>query len=815
AAYRELAEDGYVAVRSSGTAEDLLEESFAGLHDTLLDVVGVDAVRDAIRDCWASLWTSRAVAYRHDKGFDHTEVAIAVVVQRMIDSECSGVLFTAHPVTAATDQSVVNASWGLGEAIVGGIVVPDQYTVHSATGRVLDRILGSKLVEVVRDPVSGRGTAEREVPPSRRDQYVLSAAQLRELTGLGQQVQEYYGGFPQDIEWAHADGRLWLLQSRRITGVEFSWDAEINDDPHFAAPDTTVWTRGFADEVYNGVITPLNFTLRWVSANRRVRWGARVAGLDDLVDVTSFSYHRACVYANADLERRWIERTSLPFLRPYLLDLIPPAWRHDVSEWEPLRVRAFLRMLARIAVRTPRNLRLAGTLSRWDRPEERRLSAGLSPAQISELADTALLAYVEERQRIAFEFTCDGAFQFQLFFRQACALLAWIFDHWYDGDDPSLQTALLSGAESRTETVVENLRLWRLSTRLRGSAGLQTLLERYQDAEFFAAVAASDDPDVRAFAQEYSSFLHTYGHRGHADRDLIYPRRAEDPSIDYRFLRMFASVESPVDPEKAEAETNRRRVDAFRRVRANLRRRGLRGWTRSAVFSALYRYLQKFVVYRDNGRFRPTDENSLAQKYGVLDVGRRLHERGLIDAEDDVHYLTWTVARGLLLGDLSRSALLDAKIAARRRDVARLMRKEVVPPMYLQRGQVIDLDEASRPAQAGVFVGTPTSRGTVTGTARVVRFLTDIGRVQSGDILVTNSTDPGWTPVFLLLSGIVVETGGTLSHASCLAREYGFPAVQLAQATALVPDGATITVNGDTGVITLVPDETAAPMVSA
>jgi phosphohistidine swiveling domain-containing protein len=805
-AYERLAPGGQVAVRSSGTAEDLIEESFAGLHDTFLDVVGADAVRDAIRDCWASLWTSPAVAYRGDNGFDHTEVAIAVVVQRMIDSECSGVLFTGHPITAATEHSMVNASWGLGEAIVGGLVVPDQYTLDSSTGRVLERVLGSKEIEVVRNPDTGRGTVTCNVDPGRRRRYALTDAQVRELAALGQDVQRYYEGFPQDLEWARADGRLWLLQSRRITGVEFSWDADVNDDPEVSASDDTVWTRGFADEVYNGVITPLNFTLRWTSANRRVQWGARVAGLDELVGTSSFSYRKACVYANADFEKRWLELTCLPFLRPYLLDLIPQAWRHDVADWKPLSTRAFLLMIARIAVRSPRNLRLAKTLAYWNKPAQRARSAGLSVERIAELSDAALIGYVEDRQQVGFEFTRDGAFQFQLFFRQASALLSWIFDHWYAGDDPSLETALVSGAESRTETVIENLRLWHLSSRLRESAELRALLDRHEDAAFFRTVEQSDHAEAQAFASEYAEFLRDYGHRGHADRDLIHPRRAEDPAIDYRFLRMFVDVETPIDPEAAEGETNRRREDAYRTVLASLRRAGPRGWARGAVFAVLYRYLQRFIVYRDNGRFCPTDENALAQKYGVLEVGRRLAARGLLDDPEDIYYLTWSDACAMLRRQMLRTALGDAKVAARKVDVARLMRKEVIPPMYLQRGQVIDLDAEMSPDEDGAFVGTPTSKGTVTGTARVVRFLSEIGSVRSGDILITNSTDPGWTPVFLLLSGIVVETGGTLSHASCLAREYGFPAVQLARATEHIPSGATITVNGDTGVVTLAPD---------
>jgi pyruvate,water dikinase len=227
---------------------------------------------------------------------------------------------------------------------------------------------------------------------------------------------------------------------------------------------------------------------------------------------------------------------------------------------------------------------------------------------------------------------------------------------------------------------------------------------------------------------------------------------------------------------------------------------------RAAVFSILFRYLQSFLVYRDNGRYRPTDQNAMAIKQGVVEVGSRLCDRKLLGAPEDVYYLTWRDACELLRGRLTRNALLDAKVAARRLDVSRMLAKEVTPPMFLQRGRAIDLDRSSESSRAGEFLGAPTSKGSVTAPARVVRFLADIGRVRHGEILVTNSTDPGWTPVFLVLSGIVVETGGVLSHASCLAREYGLPAVQLARGTELIPDGATITVNGDTGVVTVVPD---------
>jgi pyruvate,water dikinase len=224
-AYRKLGADTYVAVRSSGTAEDLAEASFAGQHDSYLDMRGEVDVLDAVRRCWASLWTARACAYRQQKGFDHAEVRLAVVVQMMISSEVSGVMFTANPLSTAVDEYVVNASWGLGEGIVSGMLTPDQFTLDRGSHATKARELGTKAVRVVRNP-AGSGVIHEDIPATDRDRFCLTDAQLAELGVLGTKVTAFYGEWPQDIEWAVADGNLYLLQSRDVTGVDFSWDEE-------------------------------------------------------------------------------------------------------------------------------------------------------------------------------------------------------------------------------------------------------------------------------------------------------------------------------------------------------------------------------------------------------------------------------------------------------------------------------------------------------------------------------------------------------------------------------------------------------------
>ena len=216
--YAALGSNVYVAVRSSGTAEDLAEASFAGLHDTYLDVQGEAAVVDAIRRCWASMWTARATAYRHRGGFDHASAHIAVIVQQMVAAEVAGVMFTGNPLTARTDEIVINASWGLGEGVVSGILTPDEYVLSIDTLDVKHSSIGDKEVQIVRAP-SGRGTVRVDVPHALREALSLSAQKAVALGELGREVMAFYGGLPQDIEWALAGGELYLLQSRPITEI--------------------------------------------------------------------------------------------------------------------------------------------------------------------------------------------------------------------------------------------------------------------------------------------------------------------------------------------------------------------------------------------------------------------------------------------------------------------------------------------------------------------------------------------------------------------------------------------------------------------
>jgi pyruvate,water dikinase len=379
-------------------------------------------------------------------------------------------------------------------------------------------------------------------------------------------------------------------------------------------------------------------------------------------------------------------------------------------------------------------------------------------------------------------------------------IMSWIMLmlSWYDGSRPEMLGDLFAGTIRPSYTQKENVELCAVARLIAASPALRALLDEHEGPAFFDRCASV--PEGREFLAAYAAFRDKWSFRGHEDRDMYFARRGEDPWIDYRALKALLSGADGVDdldPEAREHVVNARRLAAVDEVVANFRRMPF-GGLRAELFKSAHHYFHDWLVLRDDERWS-TDRTTMSQRLVMQEYGRRLLSRGLIEADDDYYFLTVQELERLSAAGVA-SPLVRAKISARRRDFERLWRREVDPPAWLQHGQGVDLDAlAEDSGDPGVLAGLPTSSGTATGIARVVSRVQDIGTVRKGEILVCNSTDPGWTPVFSVISGIVTETGGILAHASCLSREYGLPAVQVTAAMKRIPDGATITVDGSSG----------------
>lgn len=798
AAYAQLGSEPYVAVRSSGTAEDLAEASFAGMHETYLDVMGPDALLDAVRSCWASLWTTRATAYRADKGFDTAGLGIAVVVQVMVASEVSGVMFTGNPMNEATDEILVNASWGLGEAIVQGITTPDTYVVKWPDLRIRDKTLGAKEVEVVRNPQTGTGTIEREVPQERRGQFTLSTEQVEALADLGRRVTQRYEMMPQDIEWAFADGRFFLLQARPITGVEFSWDADVDDWYTIPDDDEDYWSRTWSDEGWTGAITPLMYSWRapsWIAGHDP---SVKLWGMDDLIPIRMWKYYKGEGYWNLRKEKLYTEKTfPPPFRKLGVVKHMPDAMIEETLQ-KPFDWMQYFKLYARMNVFRPQQDRLWGWLKHFDDyyfNDKVEYANGPPEEELRKLSDSELrktvLRYKEFEDRYNAVFW-TGAF---IYVRDAMCVLLWMLRTWYGEGADQKYMELLSGCYRRTPTIIENHTLWVLAQKIKDSEPLSQAMAQFTAAEFFRNCDMIDDG--QEFIAQYREFVAASGHRGHADRDVYFPRRSEDPSVDFNVLKSFIQVDE--DPTLREKEVNEHREQVLEEVVAKLKK-GPLGALRAEAVKIVVDWMQRFIYFRDTER-NFIDRSTFTIKRCFLEANRRLMERDLVETDRDFWFLTVEELWALLEGR-ANTTLTRAKIEARMRNFDRFDRKEWFPPMYVHKGQPVDLDHPVE-AEEGVLRGAGTSSGTVTGTARVIKSLSELGRLGRGEILVCHATDPGWASGFNLIKGIVTESGGPLAHAACLAREYGMPAVQLSNAVQLIPDGATITVDGVAGLVTI------------
>lgn len=788
----------YVAVRSSGTAEDLTEASFAGLHDTLLDIRGPEALIDAVRECWSSLWSGRAVSYRHRNKFDHSAVDIAVVIQRMVSSDASGVMFTGNPMTTATDEIVINSSWGLGEAVVSGIINPDTFVLKDGqTLHVLEQTLGDKEHIIRRHPSRRQGTTTEPTPEAQRAVFSLTEKQVIKLARLGQRVQDHYGGFPQDIEWAIEGDQVYLLQSRPITGVEFSWDADLEEWQMFVEINGTTWTRSLADENWTGAISPLMYSVRGFSWAQGHECAAEVWGDPKLQHKRYWKFHKATVYFNCDLERDVVRNTIPPMMRPRLLANLPVPWRDEVAS-ATFSWFGYLKIYARVESLRPQLFKgFDLQKNKWYKKFATE-GKGIPRAELGELSDRDLRRYVNRQLDIEDEYTRDMWTWFFINARDMLTMLSLMLQHWYDAEDTTAFQAILTGTPRASETMKANHMLWKMSHMIHMSPVLSDAFSRFENDAFFEACRESDEG--RTLLIYYQSFLELYGQRGMPDRDIYFKRRWEDPSIDYRSLQAMLKTPDAPDPQIKEHETNARREEFVDKVLAKMQRSTL-GLFKAELFKVVLNWCVEFVIVRDDER-NYLDHCTLSIRWGFIEIGRRLVDYGLIASEDDVWFLSKEELYRLWDAQ-TMTPLLRAKIDARRRDFARMMEREKPLPPYLIDNHAADLDVDPGAIDGVLFKGIGTAKGDITATARVVRQLKDIGRVREGDVLVVNSTDPGWTPVFHIISGIVLETGGILSHGSCLAREYGLPAVQLARAMQLIPDGAAISVNGDAGTVRL------------
>jgi pyruvate,water dikinase len=753
--------DHAYAVRSSATAEDLPTASFAGQQDTYLNVIGTQSVLAHVRRCWASLFTDRAVTYRAQHGIDHRRVQMAVVIQRMVSPQAAGILFTADPITSNRKVSSIDASFGLGEALVSGLVNADTYRVRD--GAIVDKKIATKQLAIV--PVTGGGTHERAIEPERQNDPALTDAQIIALERLGRTIEAHFGR-PQDIEWCLAGGELYIVQSRPITTL-YPVPDESDQAPH-------VYISVGHQQMMTDTMRPLGlaFWLLTTPASMRTAGGRlfvdiapMLAGPGRAAVVNTLGTDPLLKDALTTILERNFVPPAPPSDKPAALGPVfgpPPVIENDPT------------LVARLIERGQASIAAL----------QREIVTRSGPALFDFiLQDLEVLKKknVQEPQSLAAILAAMGA-------------ATWLNEHvkqWL-GDMNAADT--LSQSVPNNVTSEMGLALLDVADAVRPYPQVIAYLQQADDDTFFDGLASLEGgPEARG---AIFAFLDKYGMRCAGEIDITRTRWAESPTTLVPTIlanvKLFAPGESRRRFEQGQREALAKEADILERLRTLPD-----GEQKADETQQKISLLRNFIGYREYPKY------GLVQRYfeyrkAVLREAKRLVSARVLRDVEDVYYLTFAE-----LHEVVRTNKLDLRIIDERKEAYVFYDKLTPPRVMTSEGEIVRGAYKRENLPAGALVGLPVSTGVIEGRARVVTRMQDAA-LEDGDILVTTFTDPSWTPLFVSIKGLVTEVGGVMTHGAVIAREYGLPAVVgIEAATKRIVDGQRIRVNGTDGYVEL------------
>jgi len=800
-AYAEL-DQVPVAVRSSATAEDLPDLSFAGQQDTFLNIIGEGQLVQAVVDCWSSLWTARAIGYRIRNQISHEDASLAVVVQEMVQSEVSGVLFTANPLTGALDESVIDATFGLGEALVSGQVEPDHFVVSSvaltsyprgggATAKskrsdrwdVVTKTLGAKSISTH----SKAGGGVESVEEKSDGRQTLTESQLQQLAETGQRIQKEYG-VPQDIEWAFAEGKLYILQSRSITSLfpvpEISFDPLI------------VWFSFGAVQGLVGPITPLGSDgIRHVAAGAGQMFNVPIS--PDEFELFAAAGERIWIKIS-DLMRHplgsrmfqgalgYVEPSVGQILRPLAAD---PRIGVGEGKFKFSTAWRLFRFAVPIMLNFIRNMvRPESARARFDAD----IDSYLASAQIPPASDrferlTNVVAFLRERISNVFAFLLP---RFIPIFGPSMGALGLLTRL---SGDSELALKVTRGLPNNVTTEMD-LALW------------ETAKAIHADAESQAHFAASSAPQLAiqylngslpSTAQDIiGHFLEIYGMRGVGEIDFGQPCWHEEPTSVMHSLKSYLQIDPAFAPDVQFAKGEQAAQNAIEKI-VDVVKAQHGGFIKARIARAAAKRIRLLMSARESPKFFAVRTMGVA-RLAMIEVGQEFVEAATICRADDLVFLKLDE-----LEALSKNEPCDWKslIAERRANYERELRRRQVPRVLVSDGRAFYEGVGAETDSGDVITGSPVSPGVVEGVVHVVHDPRGT-QLAPGEILVCPGTDPAWTPLFMAAGGLITEVGGMMTHGSVVAREYGIPAVVgVHQATLRLMDGQRIRVDGSKGKI--------------
>ncbi len=761
-----------VAVRSSATAEDLPEASFAGQQETFLNVCGAEQVLEAVQKCWASLWTARAIGYRARQGIGSESVALAVVVQLLVEAEAAGILFTANPLNGRRDEIVINAAWGLGEAVVGGAVTPDTVTVSKRTGRVSHRETAQKEVMTVRLTQTGRpkaGTDERPVPEALKNVPVLSDEKASELARLSSKIEALYG-VPMDIEWVLADGKFAIVQARPVTALP---EAPLE----WAPPNPKgTYIRTSVVDLMPEPLSPLFITLGIPALMKQMQpLGKRMIGSEPVLAEDYITAVNSYAYMNSWFPPKgwwWILTGMLPAY-PRLMRKLVPLWREELHP----EYQAFVESKQ-------------GSIPT-------QMSAEELWHETQELVDAAAL------------YTCGLLFATMGASAGSEGLLTQAYNRLArQAGDPEAVTLLMGwdNIPIRAEKSLYDIAMWVKSDEALTQYVLETPLTQLA-AKLCEAISNPAQERLAGhgyeeFAARCAAHLEQYGHIVF-QLDFAESLPRDHPEMMLENIKMYLRGEGS-NPHVRQKASELNRIQTTETMLMRLK--GLKRW----AFRIALNWGQALAAVREDalaeiGLAYPTMREMLHE------LGLRFVAAGAIQDKEDVFWLEKDEisvgVENLEHGQAVKN--LEVQVENRKAFIEQA-RQNVPPPMMPMKKRVMGIKtdifiaQTQDSQQDNMLKGVPTSAGKATGPARIVRGPEDFEQMHPGDVLVAGITTPAWTPLFAMAAAVVTDIGGPLSHGSIVAREYGIPAVMgTGVATKRIQDGQLITVDGSSGTVTL------------
>ncbi len=755
------------AVRSSATAEDLPAASFAGQHDTYLNIIGKEAILKHIAKCWASLFTERAVIYRLQNGFDHRKVQLSVVVQKMVFPQAAGILFTADPVTSNRKVVSIDASFGLGEALVSGLVNPDIYKVRN--GEIIDKRISAKKLAI--DALNDGGTKEQIIDPERQNIQALTDEQILSLARIGRKVEEHFGS-PQDIEWCLVDYTFYIVQSRPIT--------TLYPIPEASDEENHVYISVGHQQMMTDAMKPLglSFFLLMTPALMRTAGGRLFVDVAPMLGSPAGRETMVNVLGKSD-----------PIIKDALTTILG---RVDFIKSLPDDKKKSGPGKSDKAVSSPNYQALndydptiVTDLIKTNQTSIEALKQNIKTKSGSDLFDFIL----EDIQQLKKTNSDPQSFGVIMTGMNASSWINEKMNDWL-GEKNAADT--ISQSVPNNVTSEMGLALLDVSDVIRPYPEVIEYLQQVKDDNFLDELARFKGG--RETRDAIRAYLDKYGMRCAGEIDITRTRWSENPAA---LVPLIISNIKNFEPGAGKRKFEQGRQEALKKEQELLDRLKQLpdGEQKADETKRMIDLVRNLSGYREYPKYGIVNRY-LAYKQALLKEAAGLVQAGVIHEKEDIYYLAFEEFR-----EAVRTNKLDYQIITKRKDEYKSNEKLTPPRVMTSDGEVVVGKYNREDLPAGAIAGLAVSSGVIEGRARVILNLEDAD-LEDGDILVTTFTDPGWTALFVSIKGLVTEVGGLMTHGAVIAREYGLPAVVgVDNAIKLIKDGQRIRVNGTDGYV--------------